>query len=223
MKIIYLIAFLSGLFLTLSAYILYGQILNIPYTKEGFQIQNNNPQTQNVSSSENTEEKIDIHTALTLPKAEHNFMILTTFNNANKIKNQELRWYDDKTQMDNILMTDFNKGTYFSLGNVVTYETDKLVNNKTFRERFFSLKALHGFCMTFSWYQMFGRTIVTNPAKWSGCWTYPCYKNTLEYIPTIDPNYSLNDNTFLIFITIPGVLILLLTGIVYSYCASRNK
>ena len=127
MKIIYLIAFLSGLFLTLSAYILYGQILNIPYTKEGFQIQNNNPQTQNVSSSENTEEKIDIHTALTLPKAEHNFMILTTFNNANKIKNQELRWYDDKTQMDNILMTDFNKGTYFSLGNVVTYETDKLV------------------------------------------------------------------------------------------------
>lgn len=130
MKIIYLIAFLSGLFLTLSIYILYENILNIPYTKEGFQIQNN-AQTQNTTSSNNSsdniEEKVDIHTALTLPKAEHNFMILNTFNNANKIKNQELRWYDDKIQLNNVLMTDFNKGTYFSLGNVVTYETDKLV------------------------------------------------------------------------------------------------
>jgi len=126
MNIIYLIAFLSGLFLTLSAYILYGHIFNIPYTKEGFQSQNN-VQTQDLSNQNTDDEKVDIHTALTLPKAEHNFMILTTFNNANKIKNQELRWYDDKIQMENVLMTDFNKGTYFSLGNAVTYETDKLV------------------------------------------------------------------------------------------------
>ena len=126
MNIIYLIAFLSGLFLTLSAYILYGHIFNIPYTKEGFQSQNN-VQTQDLSNQNTDDEKVDIHTALTLPKAEHNFMILTTFNNANKIKNQELRWYDDKIQMENVLMTDFNKGTYFSLGNAVTYETDKLI------------------------------------------------------------------------------------------------
>ena len=123
MKIIYLIAFLSGLFLTLSAYILYGHIFNIPYAKEDFQVQTQNQSKQNTVE----EEKVDIHIPLKLPKTEHNYMILTTFNNANKIKNQELRWYDDKIQMDNILMTDFNKGAYFSLGNAVTYETDKLV------------------------------------------------------------------------------------------------
>jgi hypothetical protein len=124
MDIIYLIAFLSGLFLTLSAYILYGQILNGPYTKETFQTESIEVQQEPTDA-----QTVDIHTVLTLPKEENNFMILTTFNNASKIKNQELRWYDDKISMQNVLMTDFNKGTFFSLGNAVTFETDKLVRH----------------------------------------------------------------------------------------------
>ncbi len=36
---------------------------------------------------------------------------------------------------------------------------------------------LHGLLMSFSWYQMAGRLMVTNPFKYPGCWTYPAYKS----------------------------------------------
>lgn len=49
---------------------------------------------------------------------------------------------------------------------------------KDFKERFFSWRMLHGLLMTFSWCQMLGRTMVTNPfTSFYGCWTYPAYKS----------------------------------------------
>lgn len=31
--------------------------------------------------------------------------------------------------------------------------------------------------MSFSWYQMAGRLMVTNPLHFNGCWSYPAYKS----------------------------------------------
>jgi serine protease inhibitor len=36
---------------------------------------------------------------------------------------------------------------------------------------------LHGVVMSFSWYQMAGRLMVTNPLHFNGCWSYPAYKS----------------------------------------------
>lgn len=53
-----------------------------------------------------------------------------------------------------------------------------IIVKKTFMERFFSLRMLHGIFMTFSWAQMVGRIFVTNPfTSWGGCWSYPAYKS----------------------------------------------
>lgn len=38
-----------------------------------------------------------------------------------------------------------------------------ILSTKTFKERLFSAKMVHGLLMTFSWAQMLGRTMVTNP------------------------------------------------------------
>ena len=56
-------------------------------------------------------------------------------------------------------------------------ERTTVLAQKSFFERVFSLKMLHGFAFAFSWSQMLGRSFVTNPAtSFSGCFTYPAYK-----------------------------------------------
>lgn len=52
-----------------------------------------------------------------------------------------------------------------------------LIVKKSFGDRFFSLRMLHGLLLSFSWAQMVGRIFVTNPfTSFNGCWTYPAYK-----------------------------------------------
>jgi hypothetical protein len=170
---IYLIAFLCGLFLTLSIYILYKYY----FSKETFQLEEDEPeedepeqeidipmqqtaqpmqqattnsavllqsvanflpQKANINMPQETfEPPVKIASfqdttnkymnMLTLPKKNDNFMLLTTFNNLVKIRNDELRWYHDTVDINDVLMTDFNKGVFFSLGNAVSFETDKLI------------------------------------------------------------------------------------------------
>lgn len=46
------------------------------------------------------------------------------------------------------------------------------------------MKMLHGILFSFSWAQMLGRTMVTNPfTSFSGCWTYPAYKTGIPGAP----------------------------------------
>jgi hypothetical protein len=190
---IYLIAFLCGVFLTLSLYILYKYY----YSKETFEVDISedsvpDTQTQEQTAQQTIEQQTAQQTAqqtieqtaqpqpqqattnsavllqsvanflpqkanlnippetiesstnstpvqdtqdttnkymsmLTLPKKNDNFMLLTTFNNLVKIRNDELRWYHDSVDIKDVLMTDFNKGIFFSLGNAVSFETDKLI------------------------------------------------------------------------------------------------
>lgn len=88
---------------------------------------------------------------------------------------------------------------------------------------------LHGFFFTFSWSQMLGRTLVTNPFNsFSGCWTYPAYKSdvmsqTAFAIDSVStPAFPMNTGLFITMITVPTVLIILIVGFVTTYCYYRS-
>eukprot|EP00808_Paulinella_micropora_P029610 g41516.t1 len=54
---------------------------------------------------------------------------------------------------------------------------------RDWKQRLFSLKALHGVCMFIAWYQMAGRAFVTNPFHEYQCDTIPVYKNDPNRMP----------------------------------------
>mmetsp|Transcript_34690 Transcript_34690/g.101958 ORF Transcript_34690/g.101958 Transcript_34690/m.101958 type:complete len:348 (-) Transcript_34690:110-1153(-) len=77
-----------------------------------------------------------------------------------------------------------------------------IVNSKTFVQRFFSLKALHGILFFTSWMQITGRIFASNQSGDFTCHTYPVYKpidapqvpegaeDELTIVPTTDPDYD---------------------------------
>jgi hypothetical protein len=91
---------------------------------------------------------------------------------------------------------------------------------------------LHGLLFTFSWSQMLGRTIVTNPFNsFSGCWTYPAYKpidysssqpllSPLDKVST--PPFPMNEGLFIVMITVPTVIIILAVAAISTYCFYRK-
>ena len=87
---------------------------------------------------------------------------------------------------------------------------------------------LHGLLMTFSWTQMLGRTMVTNPftSFSSGCWTYPAYKNidgpTIAVDSKASPAFPMDNGLFLVVITVPTVLIILGVALITTYCFAKN-
>ncbi len=101
----------------------------------------------------------------------------------------------------------------------------------SFAERFFSLKALHGLTMACSWYMMFGRAIVTNPAtQWQGCWTYPALKaldaNGMPIlVPAEDPQYSLRGHETMFFFSVvaPAVALFIVVGVIWSFAAAKRS
>lgn len=107
-------------------------------------------------------------------------------------------------------------------------ELGKIVNQKTFTQRFFSLKTVHGMFLTFSWCQMAGRLVVTNPGnQWHGCWTYPAYKNPTGmavFINATQPGYfPIGEPAFILATTLPFVAVIVLTALLVSYCAGRAE
>eukprot|EP01125_Pyxidicula_operculata_P019421 TRINITY_DN704_c0_g1_i1.p1 TRINITY_DN704_c0_g1~~TRINITY_DN704_c0_g1_i1.p1 ORF type:complete len:261 (-),score=16.18 TRINITY_DN704_c0_g1_i1:55-837(-) len=102
-----------------------------------------------------------------------------------------------------------------------------IANEKTFKERLFSYKALHGLMMVFCWYQMLGRTMVTNPVPGPGCWTYPAFKSSngeAMFIPAEDPHYAFQGKelSFILSVSIPSFIFFMLFGVVYSWVAARR-
>lgn len=57
----------------------------------------------------------------------------------------------------------------------VAAEKGRIANSKTWYERFFSWKSLHGMLMFMSWVNIAGRLVITNPVHFQ-CYTYPYYK-----------------------------------------------
>ncbi|KAF6260707.1 hypothetical protein COO60DRAFT_1700173 [Scenedesmus sp. NREL 46B-D3] len=84
-------------------------------------------------------------------------------------------------------------------------EKGRIAGSKTFVQRFFSLKALHGMIMFTSWINIVGRIFASNQSGDFTCHTYPVYKPldtpdipdsasldvaSLTLLPTHDPNYA---------------------------------
>eukprot|EP00698_Gefionella_okellyi_P004175 TRINITY_DN13894_c0_g1_i1.p1 TRINITY_DN13894_c0_g1~~TRINITY_DN13894_c0_g1_i1.p1 ORF type:complete len:317 (-),score=55.30 TRINITY_DN13894_c0_g1_i1:1017-1967(-) len=116
-------------------------------------------------------------------------------------------------------------GAHVDLAALRQAEIRNIVDNKSFVQRLFSLKALHGIMFAFSWAQMLGRTVVTNPGRsWSGCWSYPAYKSVTGqavFVESIDPSYfPMGETNFLLMVTLPTVLIVLAVAIIGSCCGS---
>lgn len=83
--------------------------------------------------------------------------------------------------------------------------------------------------MTFSWSQMVGRILVTNPAKgFHGCWTYPAYKNldgngVVYPVDEISSSpLSMSTGAFVAMITVPTVVIIGTVAAITSYCYAKS-
>jgi len=103
---------------------------------------------------------------------------------------------------------------------------EKMLENKTFLNTFYSLKSLHGLLLTFSWYTMLGRLFVTDPSKFRGCVTYPAYKcapNKLVGAQELGMYGGLSEINFIIMITVPAVVIILVVALITSYCVTKKE
>jgi len=82
---------------------------------------------------------------------------------------------------------------------------------------------LHGLLMSFSWYQIAGRIMVTNPFNHKGCWTYPAYKsnslsNPVYAVDSLStPAFFTGDAQFILMITVPTVVVLGLVAMATTY------
>lgn len=113
------------------------------------------------------------------------------------------------------------------LAALVTTEKIRIAESKSFVDRFFSYKALHGWTMALAWYQMAGRLIITNPDPAPGCWTYPAFKAEYPggdaYFVSADGNQTLPPTpVFISFVTFPAIAVILAVGLIWSYCAGRK-
>jgi hypothetical protein len=92
---------------------------------------------------------------------------------------------------------------------------------RTWYQRLFSLKALHGYLMSVAYYQMAGRAMVTNPvASWDHCWVYPVSKELgpngeLVLLPGISEEEKAYQVSFALWVTLPAVTCFALIGIGY--------
>lgn len=96
---------------------------------------------------------------------------------------------------------------------------------RTWRQRLFSLKALHGYFMALAWYQMAGRAMVVNPfAPYDGCYAYPVYKTLgddgqLVLLPAVTSEDLDSQLKLATFVTIPTVILFAVIGVSYAFLA----
>ena len=76
-----------------------------------------------------------------------------------------------------------------------------VIDSQTFKQRYFSLKTLHGILFFVSWFQITGRIFASNLSGDFTCHTYPVYKpldtpegnfadENITIVPTNDPNWD---------------------------------
>ena len=74
--------------------------------------------------------------------------------------------------------------------------------------------------MSFSWAQIIGRTVITNPVTaFKGCWSYPAYKSPITSINVIPvdtvstPPFFTTTGLFQLYITLPVAVFILLVAL----------
>jgi hypothetical protein len=75
-----------------------------------------------------------------------------------------------------------------------------VLRSMTWKERFISLKTVHGTMFFISWFQITGRIFASDQSGNFDCYTYPVYKpipttegdftDTVTFVPTHDPNWD---------------------------------
>ena len=108
----------------------------------------------------------------------------------------------EKAKLGTIGGDGINGGDDLDLSQMLNEAKMDVVNSKTFVQRFFSLKALHGILFFTSWMQITGRIFASNQSGDFTCSTYPVFKpidvpqvpdgaqDELTIVPTTDPDYD---------------------------------
>lgn len=125
-----------------------------------------------------------------------------------------------------------------TLHDIITEARIYLSNRKTFVQRLFSLKAMHGSLFFVSWFNIAGRIFASNQSGDFTCHTYPVYKpiNTkhlqgksanLTFVPARDPDYArlpwASGITNWSLLVIGGsFLFAAVVGVVWSFVAGRR-
>jgi hypothetical protein len=127
-----------------------------------------------------------------------------------------------------------------SLSELLQAETKHIVNSRTFTQRFFSFKSLHGIMMVSSWGSIVGRLFASNQSGDFTCHTYPTYKqvefpqyggdnpSNLTFVPTHDPRFdrlpwSDGPYEWAIRNIISTIFICIIVGAISSFISSRYK
>lgn len=120
----FLVAFLLGFFICLSMYILYPLISSNKCTNiEAFNEQTETPAAEAPAGQATTPTEVSI------PRQEDKFMLLTTFNNAEKISQASFKWYEHDKNIVDVTPADINNSTYFTFSNYLNIEQDSVLSN----------------------------------------------------------------------------------------------
>lgn len=101
-----------------------------------------------------------------------------------------------------------------------------IARQKSFRERFFSWKTLHGVCMMYSWYMLLGAGMVFTTRRGAGCTAQPMRKRPggiVEPYPLADLNdpSSTDPAGFGALISVPMLLAFIAVGAGWAYWEAR--
>jgi len=157
--------------------------------------------------------------------------------------------------VQNQLINDMKRGTIrdkehtdINLNAMMANATMEVVNSKTFAQRFFSLKSLHGILFFVSWMQIAGRMFNSGDGQFA-CRTYPTYKpieaphipdeafvdadqNKLKIVYVHDPNWealpwSNGPVVWALLIILASAIMAIIGGVSFSFFfawrASKNN
>jgi len=122
-KIVYYIAILFALFITVSWYLL-NKLTPKKEASEKTIYHNNFQENFENTESSDVEENIP-----ELPQKTNKFMMITTFDNASAISNSELKWYENFLDRNSYLLVDNNTNFYFTQNNPIENIKDTVINH----------------------------------------------------------------------------------------------
>jgi hypothetical protein len=151
----------------------------------------------------------------------------------------------NKLAVDAVAAEYSGKSMPTDLGAAINKAKGKIANSRTWKERFFSLKALHGMVMFTSWMNITGRIFASNQSGDFHCYTYPVYKpvdfpsfssspskgmnyanDALHIVPLEDPKYDRlpwanREGTWAVMLSVGPMAAAAIVGLIVSISASK--
>jgi hypothetical protein len=140
----------------------------------------------------------------------------------------------------NVQETIKQTGLNGDLAEAIQQEKKHIAASKTFAQRMFSYKAVHGMLMFTSWFNIVGRIFASNQSGDFTCYTYPVYKpidtkhfNGTSYpmtpVPALDPDYArlpwakMGNEVWAVLLLFGPLAAAAIVGAVWSLVASRRR